>query len=416
MTERSITGFEAAGALARTRPPLQSYLFFVALLILLVTLLWQVFMPFVIFMVTGVFVAVLAMPIDRFWEKRLHNRMSALMTMATIFVLLTLPVVGLGISLASDARDLTEAIQRGEHDEWVQDGLDLPIVQQALPYIYPDNTTDERNASVMQAVDRFEGFALEQLTELARRVASAAPAFLLATTVILFVVYYVLTDGPRLVSYIKRAAPMPQKQVQFLLDEAHNGIRAVFAGQILTSTIQGALGGIAFLITGVPGAVVWAAVMAVLSLLPVVGAFLVWLPAAGYLFFLWSQGDAHIWRPVFMLIWGVVVVSQVDNFIRPRLIGDRANIHPIFVLIGVLGGVASFGFIGLFLGPLIVGVTISVLKVWEEVYLDPSVGPDDPTLPMLGPGGPRDPPAPPVSPPPTKPSDAALARAVLRRP
>ncbi len=384
-------------------------------MLLMVVLIWTVFKPFVIFMVTGVFVAVLATPIDKFWEKRLRSRGSALMTMATVFVLLTLPVVGLGISLASDARDLTESIQRGEHDEFVAQSLDSPLVQRALPYIYPDNSTEERNASVLQAVDNLEGFALDQLTELARRVAAAAPDFMIATIVILFVVYYVLTDGPRLVAYIKRAVPMPTRQVQFLMDETHNGIKAVFAGQILTSTIQGALGGIAFLITGVPGAVVWAAVMAVLSLLPVVGAFLVWIPAAAYLFFLWSQGDAALWRPVFMVLWGAIVVSQVDNFIRPKLIGDRANIHPIFVLIGVLGGVAAFGFIGLFLGPLIVGVMISVLKVWEEIYLDPAVGSNDPTAEV--PDDPGVPPVPPALEPMQRPmgaNDEALAKAIKR--
>lgn len=398
---------------SKFRLPQQSYLFFSLLMVLMAVLIWAVFKPFVIYMVTGVFVAVLALPIDKFWEKRLHSRMSAIMTMATIFVLLTLPVVGLGISLASDAQDLTEAIQQGEHDKWVGNALESPLVQSVLPYIYPDNTTAERNASVLQAVDGLEGFALEQLTVFAGRVAAAAPAFLLATTVILFVVYYVLTDGNHLVGYVKRAAPMPSKNVQFLLDEAHNGIKAVFAGQILTSTIQGALGGIAFLITGVPGAVVWAAVMAVLSLLPVVGAFLVWVPAAGYLFFLWSQGDAALWRPIFMLVWGAVVVSQVDNFIRPKLIGDRANIHPIFVLIGVLGGVAAFGFIGLFLGPLIVGIMISVLKVWEELYLDPAVGSEDPTTQKA----PDEPPSPPAEPPIERApgaNDAALAKAIKR--
>ena len=114
--------------------------------------------------------------------------------------------------------------------------------------------------------------------------------------------------------------------------------------------------------------------MAILSLLPVIGAFLVWVPGA---IFLLATGD--IWQGIFLIIWGVVVVSQIDNFIKPKLIGDRADIHPIFVLIGVLGGVAAFGFIGLFLGPLVVGVTISILKVWEQDYLDPQVGAKDPT-------------------------------------
>jgi predicted PurR-regulated permease PerM len=177
-----------------------------------------------------------------------------------------------------------------------------------------------------------------------------------------------------LVTYLQRAAPLPSKQVTFILGEARNGLSAVFVGQILTSMIQGALGGVGFLIAGLPGAIIWAAVMAVLSLLPIIGAFAVWIPAAIFLF-----ATGQIWQAGFLVVWGVVVVGQVDNFLRPKLIGDRADIHPIFVLIGVLGGVAAFGFIGLFLGPLIVGVTLSILKVWETDYLDPQVGARDPT-------------------------------------
>ncbi|MCA1820154.1 MAG: AI-2E family transporter, partial [Halobacteriales archaeon] len=133
--------------------------------------------------------------------------------------------------------------------------------------------------------------------------------------------------------------------------------------------IQGVLGGIGFLVLGVPNAVLWGAVMAILALLPVLGTFMVWVPAAIYLFI---QG--HVWQGIAMLIWGTfVVMIFMDNVVRPRLIGNRADIHPMFVLVGVLGGAAVFGFVGLFLGPLLVGVTIAVLKVYEADYLDPNV-------------------------------------------
>jgi predicted PurR-regulated permease PerM len=301
------------------------------------------------------------------------------MTMLVVVVMLALPVLGLGIALTSDAQNLAGAIADGKHGEWIADGFNSTLGQKMLQAAYPSNTTEQRNATVLNITHQLEDFAIEQLAVLGKQIAASAGEFMVAMVVILFVVYYVLIDGHKLVSYLKRASPIPSKQMDYLLKEAHNGMRAVFAGQILTSSIQGALGGVGFLIAGVPGAIVWAAVMAVLSLLPVVGAFLVWVPAMIFLFFQWSSGEVALWKPVFLLVWGVIVVSQVDNFIRPRLIGDRANIHPIFVLIGVLGGVAAFGFIGLFLGPLIVGITLSVLRVWESDYLDPAVGAQDPT-------------------------------------
>lgn len=339
----------------------QSTFFFLLLLALAVFLTWRVFRPFLIFMVAGVLVAVLALPIDKTWERILPNRIAAFGTLLTIFVLIAAPVVGLGFALVGDVEDIVERIQTGQVEQDINGVLDL---------VLPDQSPEERNETLDALWSEYQPKVETFLTGLLRDAVGFLPKFLVALTVILFVTYYVLTDGDRLVAYLRRAAPLPPAQVDFILREAHNGVKAVFFGQILTSTIQGVLGGISFVVAGLPGAVVWAAVMAILSLLPVVGAFLVWIPAGVYLL---TQGS--IWQGVFVLAWGAIIVSQVDNFIRPKLIGDRADIHPLFVLIGVLGGIAAFGFIGLFLGPLLVGVTISILKVWESDYRDPDPAP-----------------------------------------
>lgn len=364
--------------------PMQSQIFFLAVLIGMFALIWLVFKPFVIFMVTGVFVAVLALPIDKMWERIFPNRVSAFMTMFTLLVIITGPLVGLGFALAGDAQELTAQLEEGGIDGYVDDALNSTFVQDALADAYPNNSTDERNATVLAEVEKGKEQAIDLLATFVTDMVKGIPDFFIGMTVILFVVYYVLTDGERLVRYLQRALPLPAKQVTYILSEGRNGLRGVFVGQILTSVIQGALGGVGFLIAGLPGAIIWAAVMAILSLLPVIGAFLVWVPGA---IFLLATGD--IWQGVFLIIWGVVVVSQIDNFIKPKLIGDRADIHPIFVLIGVLGGVAAFGFIGLFLGPLVVGVTISILKVWEQDYLDPQVGAKDPTVEAEPPAPPK---------------------------
>lgn len=346
--------------LRRVIPP-QSQVFFFGIMAVMLFLTWTLFKPFVIFIVTGMFVAILALPIDKMWEKILPNRIAAFGTLFTVFILLTAPVIGLGFALANDAQKAVDAIQSGKLDELVQDLNDL-----LAPYLV--NVPEDERATFIQ--DTFREQVQPWLLEQAQALAAQAAGFLvdlgIAVVVILFVVYYVLTDGHRLMNYLRRAAPLPAKQVDYLMDEGHNGLKAVFYGQIMTSLIQGGLGGIGFLIAGVPGAVIWAAVMAILSLLPVIGPPVVWIPAA---VFLLTQGD--IWQGTFLIAWGAIVVAQIDNIIRPKLIGDRADIHPLFVLIGVLGGVAAFGFIGLFLGPLLVGITVSILKVWEADYLDP---------------------------------------------
>jgi predicted PurR-regulated permease PerM len=341
--------------------PTQSQVFFFTILALMLFLTWVVFRGFIIYMVAGVFVAVLALPIDRMWEKLFPNRVAAVFTIFTLVLILTLPLAILGLSLYQDANDLVRAVDEGHLRDYANSTVDIMVEFGLLQ-------EEDRNVTVQQFVAGAQTYIREALSDLADSLLSGVGRFFVAFTVILFVVYYVLTDGHRLTSYLRRATPLPAKQVDYLMGEAHRGLKAVFVGQILTSVIQGAVGGIGFLIAGLPGVILWSAVMAILSLLPVVGAFLVWVPAA---IFLLIRGD--LWQGIFLLGWGILIVSQVDNFVRPKLIGDRSGIHPLFVLVGVLGGVAAFGFIGLFLGPLLVGVTVSVLKVWETDYLDPKV-------------------------------------------
>ncbi len=371
-TEGGAADPEAAvpGPVLRLRLPTQSQVFFFLILALAFFLTWLVFRNFIIYMVTGAFVAVLALPIDKFWERFFPNRVAAFFTLFTLFLVFAIPLAIVSTLLYQDVSGVAQDVDRGTLHEWVNATLQR-LDALAPDAVFPEQTNEERNATVAQFVNTTEDRAIDALQTLSQRMLDAVPRFFIGMTVILFVVYYVLTDGDRLVGYLRRATPLPPTQVDFLLSEARRGLRAVFAGQILTSIIQGAIGGVMFFILDIPGAILWSLVMMILALLPVVGAFLVWIPAS-----LWLLVDGHWVKALVMLGWGLLVVSQVDNFVRPKLIGDRADIHPLFVLVGVLGGVAAFGFIGLFLGPVLVGVTISVLKVWEKEYLDPLVAGD----------------------------------------
>jgi predicted PurR-regulated permease PerM len=353
----------------RVAMPRQSQVFFFLILAIMLYLSWQVFRDFVIYIITGIFVAVLALPVDKFWERMFPNRVAAVFTMVTLLLIITVPLVLLGLTMYKDATRLADAVQGGELETLVNGTLDKPWAQKIVSMFTSETNATARQAFVDNKVHEAQHAIQETLTTFGTGILGALPEFFLAMTVILFVVYYVLTDGETFTAYVRRAAPLPGRQIDFLLHEARSGLNAVFMGQILVSILQGVLGAIGFWITGLPNAVLWGAVMAVLGLLPVVGTFLVWVPAGIYLII-----KGQVWQGFFMLAWGAIVVMIVtDTFIKPKLIGSRADIHPMFVLVGVLGGAAAFGFIGLFLGPLLVGVTIAVLKVYEADYLDPEV-------------------------------------------
>jgi predicted PurR-regulated permease PerM len=367
----------------RLKLPTQSQVFFFLLLALAFYLTWLLFRDFIIFIVAGVFVAVLALPVDRFWERIMPNRPAAVMTMLTVFIIIAGPIVALGFGMYRDATGMANAIQAGALDDLADKAADQDWVQRGLARMYPNETAEQHNATLHRWVDKVEENVQDALLALGNRLLAAIPAFLIGTSIILFVVYYLLTDGEKLYVYVRRAAPLPGRQVDFLASEARRGLRGVFVGQLLLSVLQGLLGGLGFWIAGLPSPVLWGAVMALFALLPVLGTPMIWVPASIYLLI-----DGHVWQGVFLLVYGTIAILVIlDTFVRPVLLGSSTDLHPFFVLVGVLGGAAVFGFIGLFLGPLLIGVLVSVLKVWEREYLDPLVNLDD------------DPPAPPAPPP-----------------
>lgn len=364
-------------ALARLKLPTQSQVFFLLILGLAFYLAWLLFRDFIIYIIAGVFVAVLALPLDKFWEKALPNRGAAVMTMLTVFIIIAGPIVALGFGMYRDAAAMANAVQDGALDDMADKAAEQDWVQGLLDRMYPNETLEQHNATLHNWVGKIEQNVQDALRALGSRLLGAIPEFLIGTSIILFVVYYLLTDGEKLYRYVRRAAPLPGRQVDFLAVEARRGLRGVFVGQLLLSVLQGLLGGIGFWIADLPSPVLWGAVMALFALLPVLGTPMIWVPAS-----IWLLLDGHVWEGVFLLVYGTIAILVIlDTFVRPVLLGSSTDLHPFFVLVGVLGGAAVFGFIGLFLGPLLIGVLVSVLKVWESDYLDPLVQDEPPTPP-----------------------------------
>jgi predicted PurR-regulated permease PerM len=161
---------------------------------------------------------------------------------------------------------------------------------------------------------------------------------------------------------MRELIPMAPAHRNRLFDHLAAVTRAVVFGTCLTALIQGALVGIAFLIVGFPSPLVFGTMAALFSLLPVGGSGVVWIPAVLVLVVEQRFGAA-----VFMLVWGALLVSLVDNVLRPFLVSGRAEVATLTVFIGVLGGVAAFGTIGLFLGPVVIATIIALLRFMQDL-------------------------------------------------
>jgi predicted PurR-regulated permease PerM len=168
--------------------------------------------------------------------------------------------------------------------------------------------------------------------------------------------YYLFRDGDQILDGVRRFVPLEDSQSEAIFARAREVISASVYGVITIATIQGTLGGLAFWFLGLPSALLWGVLMTLLSMIPITGSWLVWIPAVVYL-----AATGHWVKAILLAVWGALVVSTVDNFLRPRLVGQRAHLHELLVLFSVIGGLKLFGFLGIVLGPVILAIAIALL-------------------------------------------------------
>jgi predicted PurR-regulated permease PerM len=184
---------------------------------------------------------------------------------------------------------------------------------------------------------------------------------LISFMLMLFVLFFVLRDGPALAQKVVRMLPIEERMRGKLWQHLREVTRAVFMGIGVTALVQGALVGVGFWIAGLPSALVFGVLAALFALVPLVGTVIVWGPGALYLA---SQGDYG--HAIFLTLWGTIAVGMVDNFLRPLLISGRAEVPTLAVFIGVMGGLQAFGFIGLFVGPIVLGLLVALFRFQSD--------------------------------------------------
>lgn len=214
-------------------------------------------------------------------------------------------------------------------------------------------------ALLITASQTVSGFLVAQ----APAAAANALRFVLSLFVAFFALYFFFRDGERMVRGLREMIPMEPAQKDQIMTRFGETLYAVVVGSVLTALAQGALSGVAYWALGVPFSVLLAVATAFFSLLPV-GAPLVWVGVAGYLLL-----DGDYVRAAIMAGWGTLVVSSADNFIRPIVIGGRTQIPTVFLFFGILGGLQTYGFLGMFLGPAVIAILVAFARIYREHYL-----------------------------------------------
>src|SRR3989338_1749929 len=187
------------------------------------------------------------------------------------------------------------------------------------------------------------------------------PRLLLNFFIMTFTLFYLLIDGPSIIQGFRNALPLRDIYKRHLFEKFGMTIHAIAYGYIVVAVIQGALGGIGFYIFGLPSPVIWGIVMMFTALIPFLGTAIVWFPAALFKLIsgISSNNTNEIMMASLFMIYGAVVISSIDNLIRPKIIGDKANVHPVMILVGVFGGLYLLGSVGAIVGPLVLSLFLS---------------------------------------------------------
>jgi predicted PurR-regulated permease PerM len=170
----------------------------------------------------------------------------------------------------------------------------------------------------------------------------------------------------------RRLSPFTHSETSHLFHRAAETIRGVFYGTIITAAVQGTLGGLLFWLVGLPNPLFWGVVMALLSVIPVLGAFVIWVPAAAYL----AMTGAWVQAAV-VVAYGGIVIGGIDNVLYPVLAGGRLRLHTVPVFISIVGGLIVFGAAGLIIGPLAMSITIAIMEIWRSRARDVKSHPED---------------------------------------
>ncbi|WP_123620909.1 AI-2E family transporter [Halorubrum sp. CSM-61] len=323
------------------RPSKSVFLFtFIVLLALTVAHV----LPFLNFFLLAVLLTVLFLPVQKRLEDRMGAGKSAMAIVLVSSVTVVLPFVYVVRQTASDAIGLLRDISEGN--------VTLAPLEERIQDLAGRNV--DLTSSLQSA-------ASDVQVDSVVNVVGAITHTSIGVGLTLFLLFYFLKDREEFFEWLRARMPLPDDTQSEYYDELDRILKAVLFGHVLVALVQGLLAGLGLIVVGIPNATFWTAVMTVLSLLPIVGSFLVWGPAAVYLFL-----NGQLTLAVGLFAWGAIVVGFSDDYLRPIVVDRYAKINPSVIIIGVLGGIYVIGFMGIFYGPVVIGM----LKVTVDAFAD----------------------------------------------
>ncbi|MBW2972871.1 AI-2E family transporter [Candidatus Woesearchaeota archaeon] len=342
--------------------------FFLGIFIFLGFLSFLVVKPFINALLASIVIAYIFYPVFKWINKVIRNKTICSLIVSVVIILLI--ITPFAFILKSSATEAQYMYIRAKQKILTGEILDLDcagkdtLLCRATDFTKVWIEDPEVKFYLQDMLGRFTSLAIEKTSDLI----FSLPGIILQIVITFFVIFYLLKDGPSLIKQIKAFLPLKVAHKERIFGKIRDTTHAVMYGSILIALIQGALGALGFWIFGINTFLIWGLVMAIFALVPFVGTAIIWIPAA---LFLIAKGSTEgnmtlIWNGVGLLLYGTFIISSVDNLLKPKLIGDRAGLHPVLILLGVLGGLTLFGFAGFIIGPLILTAFKSFIDIYQK--------------------------------------------------
>ncbi|HLL75734.1 MAG TPA: AI-2E family transporter [Pyrinomonadaceae bacterium] len=317
-------------------------------------LCWLMLRPFVDVLAWATVLVILFYPVHRrLVERTKRPATSAIVSCVLVILVILIPLTLITLALIREFSGAAQALQN-----YASSLLDpnSPTTGRLLQWLSPYIDIEQlRNPEAIRGHVERVGGSLAQST---LGLVGGAVGAVVQVFFIIFTMYYLFRDGEGIIRGLPDVLPLETAQSEEIFARTKEVIGASVYGVLVIAAVQGTLGGLAFWMLGLPSPLVWGVVMTFMSLIPMAGSFVVWVPAAVYL-----AATGQWWKAGILTFWGAIVIGSIDNFLRPKLVGERTKLHELFIFFSVLGGLQVFGVLGLVLGPVVLAITLALFDV-----------------------------------------------------
>jgi predicted PurR-regulated permease PerM len=324
----------------------------VAATALAIYLCYRLLVPFMPALSWALALAIIVHPVHRWLSQRIRNAdVCAGLSVAIVIVGLIVPAIFVIYNLLGQATQNADKVEQATVGGQLQDAIERN--PQFAPVL----------AWVQENVD-FAGEVQGAFSTLAQGASSIVTGSVLAMLQLLFMLFtlfFFLRDYRLALFSVRSLLPLSDDETDRMFERVSDTVYGTIYGTVTVAMLQGALGGLMFWFLGLPAPLLWALVMGLLAIVPYLGAFVVWGPAA-----IWLAIQGEMGKALILTAWGMIIVGLVDNFVYPLLVGKRLRMHPLLALVAILGGLSLFGSSGLVLGPVVVAVTQGLVEVWQR--------------------------------------------------